>query len=116
MNRIWLGKAVLVSIGTGVGGTSAQESGATETATAPAARFGAPVLIRAGEAPMGAKRLYPSPALQDMNGDGRADVVLGDLWGRLTVALRRAADGPAAFGPDEPLLARDGQRLDFHNW
>jgi hypothetical protein len=60
--------------------------------------------------------MYPSPVLQDMNGDGRADVVLGDLWGRITVALRTAGDGPPCFGPDEPLLGRDGAALDFKNW
>lgn len=85
-------------------------------AAKPAARFAAPVLLMAGEKPMGARRLYPSPVFQDMNGDGRADIVIGDLPGRITVALRATGDGPPRFGPDEPLLARDGKALDFHNW
>jgi hypothetical protein len=95
---------------------TAVPAGSGAPAASPAPRFAAPVLVMAGEKPMGAKRLYPSPVLEDMNGDGRADLVLGDLWGRITVALRLEGDGPARFGPDEPLLARDGKQLDFQNW
>lgn len=95
---------------------SAQRVDGAKAVPASGARFAEPVLVLAGQAPMGARRLYPSPALQDMNGDGRADIVLGDLWGKLTVAPRLAGDGPATFGPDQPLLARDGTPLDFKNW
>ena len=81
-----------------------------------AAKFAAPVRVNAGSALMGTERLYPSPVLHDMNGDGRADIVLGDLWGKLTVAPRLAADGAPAWGPDTKLAARDGKDLDFSNW
>src|SRR5262245_51155141 len=115
MRRTPCCSAILVSIAcAGLGRASAQHAGASEPT--PPARFAAPVLLRAGEKPMGARRLYPSPVLHDLNGDGRADIVIGDLRGRITVALRLAGDGPALFEPDEPLLARDGKPLDFHNW
>ena len=81
-----------------------------------AARFAPPVQLRAGGEIMGVERLYPSPVLHDMNGDGRADVVLGDLWGEITVAARVAQDGAPAWGPDAPLAARDGKDLKFSNW
>jgi hypothetical protein len=107
--------AVLVSIAcAGLGRAKAQHASAP--APEPLTRFAAPVLLQAGEKLMGARRLYPSPALHDLNGDGLADVVLGDLPGRITAALRLAGDGPARFGPDEPLLAQDGKPLDFQNW
>jgi len=116
--RAWLRKpfgAILVSIAcAGLGRAKAQHAGAPESR--PPARFGAPVRLEAGEKLMGARRLYPSPALHDLNGDGLADVVLGDLPGRITAALRVAGDGPPRFGPDEPLLAQDGEPLNFHNW
>jgi hypothetical protein len=98
------------------GVTGAQGAAGTARPAPRDARFAAPVMVLAGERPMGARRLYPSPVLHDMNGDGRADLVLGDLWGRVTVSTRLDGDGPARFGPEEPLLARDGAQLDFQNW
>ena len=79
-------------------------------------RFAAPVRIRAGDAFLGEERLYPSPVLHDMNGDGLSDLVVGDLFGRVTVALRLAAKSPVAFGAEKPLKDRSGEQLRFHNW
>ena len=89
----------------------AQDTG-TPTFVAPT--FAPPVRIKAGDAFLGQKRLYPSPVFHDMNGDGLPDLVVGDLPGRLTVALRKA--GAFAFGPEEPVKAVDGKPIDFHNW
>src|SRR5262245_36944788 len=115
MRRTPCCSAILVSIAcAGLGRASAQHAVAPEPTPPP--RFAAPVLLRAGEKPMGARRLYPSPVLHDLNGDGRADLVIGDLLGRITGALRLAGDGPARFGPDEPVIARDGKPIDFNNW
>lgn len=75
--------------------------------------FAAPVRLQAGDKLLGAGRLYPSPMAHDVDGDGRLDLVIGDLAGRLTVALRRA-DG--TYAAETPLLAADGKRLDFANW
>jgi len=75
-------------------------------------RFAAPVRIRAGEALAGAGRYFPSPVLHDMNGDGRPDLVIGDLMGSVTVALRT----DAGFAAEQPVLDRDGRPLKFHNW
>ena len=88
---------------------------AQESDPHPPARFQPPVRLMAGDGFLGAKRLYPSPALHDVNGDGRADVVIADLPGRPTVAYA-LADERLTFGPEEPLLATDGEKLDFNNW
>jgi hypothetical protein len=93
-------------------GGRASEAGAAQ----PAARFAAPMRVMAGSKPMGVGRLYPSPVFRDMNGDGLADVVIGDLFGRITVALRVAGDGAAAWGAEVPLEAADGEELKFSNW
>jgi hypothetical protein len=52
---------------------------------------------------------------RDMNGDGRLDVVVGDLRGHLTVALQLPGDA-RSFGAETDLNGADGKVLDFHNW
>ena len=79
-------------------------------------RFAAPERIRAGDAFLGEGRLYPSPVLHDVNGDQLPDLVVGDLFGKVTVAHRLAAKSPVAFGVEKPLNDRDGKPLRFHNW
>ncbi len=84
---------------------------ADEVADVP--RFAAPKRIKAGGAFLGAGRLYPSPVLHDVNGDGRADIVVGDLFGKVTVAL---AAEKAAPGAESALKGGDGKPLKFSNW
>lgn len=74
--------------------------------------FEAPVRLMAGDAHMGAKRLFPSPVLFDVDGDGKAEMVIGDLIGKLTVSHR---EGDTWSAP-EPLKGADGKPLKFHNW
>ena len=52
----------------------------------------------------------------DMNGDGLLDIVVGDLIGKMTVALREPGDGPPKFAAETKLMALDGKELDFANW
>ncbi len=81
-----------------------------------APRFAAPVRLHAGDAFLGVDRLYPSPVFHDVNRDGLMDIVVGDLRGRITIALRQAGDGPARFSAETKLKAQDGKELDFANW
>ena len=78
--------------------------------------FAAPVQLKAGEKLLGENRYFPSPTFRDMNGDGLKDIVVGDLLGRLTVALREAGSGPISFGAETKLQASDGKDITFHNW
>ncbi len=80
------------------------------------AHFAAPVRLMAGDKLLGERRLYPSPVAHDMSGDGLADIVVGDLRGRLTVALRTPGDGPPTYAEETPLQDVDGKDIDFHNW
>lgn len=84
--------------------------------TPDAATFSPPVRLLAGGVFAGASRQYPSPVVQDVNGDGRADLVLGDLTGRISVSLRLGGDGAPSFGPETPILTSDGEELAFRNW
>ena len=77
-------------------------------------RFAEPVQLRAGDAVAGSGRMYASPGFFDVDGDGRLDLVVGDLSGRVTWALR-LAEG-AGYGPERPLERADGEALEFDNW
>jgi hypothetical protein len=90
--------------------------GATLAAQAPPPpTFAEPVRLKAGDKFLGENRLFPSPVFHDMNGDGRADIVVGDLIGKLTVALR-TGDGATAYAAETKQLALDGNELNFANW
>jgi hypothetical protein len=82
----------------------------------PEARFAPPVRLSAGDKLLGVHRLFPSPVFHDVDGDGLADLVVGDLMGRITVALRLPGKDPRAFAAETELQAADGKRIDFHNW
>ncbi len=89
---------------------------ASTTHPAPTARFADPIPLQAGDLAMGARRMYPSPVFRDMNGDGRLDIVIGDLLGKITIAHGLESDGVPRFAADVPLLGRDAKPLDFKNW
>jgi hypothetical protein len=78
-------------------------------------QFAAPTRLMAGEEYLGKGRMYASPAVYDMNADGRPDIVIADLVGRPSVALA-SADGPMSFGPEKPVLNKEEEQLDFNNW
>lgn len=83
----------------------------------PAQTFDAPKMLKAGDAPIGhllnkRERLYPSPALHDLDGDGVKDLVIGDLFGSLTWCK----GGKEGFGEEKTLMAADGKPLKFSNW
>jgi len=80
-----------------------------------APEFAPPERIMAGEQFLGYRRMYASPAFHDLNGDGILDVVVGDLPGRATLATG-SKGFPRTFSEERPLLATDGEQMDFSNW
>lgn len=87
-----------------------QHSGASD-----APRFAPARRISAQDAFAGSERLFPSPVLFDVDGDGHRDLVVADLRGSLTVAPG-LAEAPGRFGKEVPLEKSDGNQLDFSNW
>ena len=86
------------------------------TVGAQAPQFAAPVRLEAGGKGLGENRSYPSPVFHDVDRDGLLDLVVGDLRGKVTVALRQKGEGPARYAAETKLLAKDGKELDFANW
>lgn len=85
------------------------------TAVAQSPVFAPPVRLQAGDKLLGQGRLFPSPVYQDLDGDGRPDIVVGDLLGRLTVA-HRGKDDAVTFGKEVNVLGADGKQVDLKNW
>jgi hypothetical protein len=106
-------KHAWVLVAAGIAAGTAQVAVAQD---APQAKFAAPVRIKAGDGFLGAGRYYPSPVLHDVDGDGRADIVVGDLVGKVTRALRAKDARSLALGAEEPLPDYKGEPLKFHNW
>lgn len=74
-----------------------------------------PVRLMDPSGPVGKGRLYPSPAFHDVDGDGVAELVLGDLLGALTMSARTSGAMPG-WGEARPLKRADGEDLKFSNW
>ncbi len=74
--------------------------------------FAPPVRLQTGDDYVGSKRMYPSPCLFDVDGDKRADLIIGDLMGRVTVSGR---DGDG-WTEEKALEGADGKPLKFDNW
>ncbi len=57
--------------------------------------------------------------LHDVDGDKLPDIVVGDLFGRVTFAPRLATSKSkkaVLFGAETQLKDRSGEQLKFHNW
>ncbi|MEZ6059804.1 MAG: hypothetical protein R3C19_05535 [Planctomycetaceae bacterium] len=78
--------------------------------------FQKPVQLTAANEPMGNGIYYPSPKLQDLDGDGVAEMLIGDLTGRLLFAKRSGDENSTAWSQLEPLTTADGQPIKFDNW
>ncbi len=82
--------------------------------------FEAPVRVMAQDDFLNAdgKTRFLSPALHDLDGDGREELVLGSLMGRLVVHrdLNASGDGDRAWGPPERFLGHSGEPIRTSNW
>ena len=76
--------------------------------------FDAPVQLTAAGDPIDSL-IYPTPVLQDMDGDGKRELVLGDLRGFLYQCAPESPGSDVAWTKMENFQA-DGKPLKLHNW
>ncbi len=60
--------------------------------------------------------LYPSPVLHDLNGDGKQELIIGDLRGYLQVAKRDSATDSPEWGDSQMMQSVEGKDIKFSNW
>lgn len=80
-----------------------------------AVRFAPPVMLTTDAGPLAHGMLYPSPAMYDLDGDGKLELIVADLFGNVQFAKR--TDGPdTQWSALSPVLTRDLAPLKFSNW
>jgi len=76
--------------------------------------FAAPVQLITPSGPI-SKKMYPSPAIFDIDGDGARELVLGDLAGYLWISEQ--VEGAGELTWTEPKRLENGEEpLQLNNW
>ena len=76
--------------------------------------FAAPEVVTVGGKSLKDK-IYPTPVLQDLDGDGIRELVIGDLWGNLFFAKPMADANDVTWSALRKFQA-DGKPLKLNNW
>lgn len=79
-------------------------------------RFAPPERLTEGDTFVGQGRIYPSPVMFDIDGNGRAELILGDLRGDLTITRRTTSGSSTVWEGTEPLRGAGGTNVKFTNW
>lgn len=77
------------------------------------AQFEKPVELFANGASINSV-MYPSPTLYDLDGDGKRELVIGDIFGSIHACVQQ--DGKTAWGEMVKLESVDGKPLKLNNW
>jgi len=82
--------------------------------------FEPPVMVLVKDEPLNtvAKKMFPSPGMFDVDGDGQVELVIGDLLGAVGVHenLNTSGTGDPAWGPREELTGIAGDAIETPNW
>jgi len=82
------------------------------------AQFDAPEMLYVGETPLNqdADQMYPSPAMFDIDNDGKIELVVGDIFGSLNVYENMAEEGDPKWKAHWPLKTGNGDTIKVSNW
>lgn len=81
--------------------------------------FDAPFRLTVGNNPLNtkAKQMYPSPAMFDVDNDGKVELIVGDIFGSLNVYENDSdSSGDPVWLPYEGLKTADGEKIKVSNW
>ena len=82
--------------------------------------FAAPIMLKVDDKPLNsaARQMYPSPAVFDIDNDGKDELVVGDIFGSLNVYenLNESKDGDPVWSKHETLKSADGKPIKVKNW
>lgn len=83
-----------------------------KTKVAGAARFEAPVILDV------ASTTYPSPALYDVDNDGKNELIVGDIFGRMVYHENESesSQGEPVWSEKKTLNTADGKAIRVSNW
>ena len=83
------------------------------------ATFEAPLRLTVGNSPLNtaAKQMYPSPAMFDVDHDGKSELVVGDIFGSLNVyENQNDGEGDPVWSSHNALTSTNGEAIKVPNW
>ena len=81
--------------------------------------FEAPVRLMVGDQPLNtrARQMYPSPAVYDVDSDGKVELVVGDIFGSLNVyENQNTGKGDPVWSKHTRLKTAKGKPIKVSNW
>jgi hypothetical protein len=82
--------------------------------------FEAPLRLMVGDTPLNtsAKQMYPSPAVYDVDSEGKVELVVGDIFGSLRVYENEndTGKGDPVWSKHVALKTADGDPIKVSNW
>lgn len=82
--------------------------------------FSAPTMLMVGDKPLNvaAAQMYPSPAIYDVDNDGKDELIVGDIFGSLNIYENAAewGHGDPVWEEHRALESADGEPIRVSNW
>ena len=82
--------------------------------------FTAPAMLMVGDKPLNvaADQMYPSPAIYDVDNDGKDELIVGDIFGSLNIYENAAewGHGDPVWEAHRALESADGEPIRVSNW
>lgn len=81
--------------------------------------FDAPVVLKAGDQPINAngRIMYPSPAIFDVDNDGKDELVIGSIFGSVHACENESdSSGEPSWSAPEAVNTSDNEPLELNNW
>ena len=82
------------------------------------ANFEAPIRLMVGSSPLNtaARQMYPSPAVYDVDHDGKSELIVGDIFGSLNVYENQSDKGDPVWSEHTALKSSNGKAIKVSNW